>query len=92
MCGRLNIVGLELVELCRIHVDLIMLYKLLHKNIECNVCDSFTFNSVLNTRGYAQKLLKNRCRLDCRKYSFSFRVINVWNFLSNDMLSYSTVK
>ena len=29
---------------------------------------------------------------DCRKFSISFRVINVWNFLSNDIVSCRTVK
>ena len=53
-----DIVGLESVELRRIHVDLIILYKLLDKNIECNVCNVFTFNSVLNTRSHAYKLVK----------------------------------
>ena len=43
---RLNIVGLESVELRRIHANLIILYMLLHKNIECNVCNVFNFNSV----------------------------------------------
>ena len=83
---RLNIFGLESVELRRIHADLIILYKLLHKNIACNECNVFNFNSVLNTRGHAYKLVKNRCRLDCRKTSFSFRVINMWNFLYNDIV------
>ena len=89
---RLNIVGLESVELHRIHADLIILYKLLHRNIECNVCNVFTLNSVLKKRGHAYKLVKNRRRLDCRKYSFSFRIIKAWYFLSNDNVCCSTVK
>ena len=52
----------------------------------------FFFNSVLNTRCHAYKLVKNGCRLDCRKFSFSFRVINVWNCLSNDIVYCRTVK
>ena len=38
------------------------------------------------------KIVKNRCRLDCRIFSFSFRVNNVWNFLSNDIACYNTIK
>ena len=30
------------------------------------------------------KLVKEQCRLDMRKYSFSQRVINEWNKLPND--------
>ena len=61
---RLNIVGLKSVELRRIHADLIILYKLLYKNIECIVCNNLNFSSVLNTRGHAYKLVKNRFKLD----------------------------
>ena len=84
---RLNIVGLESVELhtCRFNN---FVYVLLLKNIECNV---FIFNSVLNTRGHVYKLVKNRYKLHCRKYSFYFTVINVWNFLSNDIVCCSPV-
>ena len=52
----------------------------------------FYFNSVLNTRGHANKLVKNKCGLDCRKFSFSFRVIYVWNFSSNNLVYCSIVK
>ena len=54
--------------------------------------NDFTFNSVSNTRGHAYKLIKNRCRLDCRKFSFSFRVTTIWNCLSNEIVCCRTVK
>ena len=37
-------------------------------------------------------LVKEQCRLDMRKYSFSQRVINEWNKLSNDCVNASSVK
>ena len=76
---RLNIIDLESAELRRILTGLIILYKLLHKNIDCNVCNIFSFNSLLNIRGHAYKLVKNRCRLGCSKFSLSFGVIIVRN-------------
>ena len=36
------------------------------------------------TRGHKDALVKEQCRLDMRKYSFSQRVINEWNKLPND--------
>ena len=36
-------------------------------------------------------LVKEQCRLDTRKYSFSQRVINEWNKLSNDCVNASSV-
>ena len=38
--------SLESVELRRIHTDLIILFEPLHKNIECNVGNILTFDSV----------------------------------------------
>ena len=34
---------------------------------------------------------KQQCRLDMRKYSFSYRVINEWNKLPNDCVNASSV-
>ena len=36
-------------------------------------------------------LVKEQCRLDMRKYSFSQRVINEWNKLPNDYVNASSV-
>ena len=43
------------------------------------------------TRGTKAALVKEQCRLDMRKYSFSQRVINEWNKLSNDCVNVSSV-
>ena len=36
------------------------------------------------TRGHEVTLVKDQCRLDIRKYSFSQRTINEWNKLPTD--------
>ena len=38
-----------------------------------------------------QSSVKEQCRLDMRKYSFSQMVINEWNKLSNDCVNASNV-
>ena len=43
------------------------------------------------TRGCKAALVKEQCRLDMRKYSFSHRVINEWNKLTNDCVEGSSV-
>ena len=43
------------------------------------------------TRGHEVTLLKDQCRLDVRKYSFSQRTINEWNKLSTDCVTASSV-
>ena len=37
------------------------------------------------------KLVKDQCRLDIRKHSFSQRTINEWNKLSTDCVTVSSV-
>ena len=43
------------------------------------------------TRGHKTALIKEQCRLDMIKYSFSQRVIKEWNKLSNDCVNASIV-
>jgi hypothetical protein len=43
------------------------------------------------TRGHDLKLFKTSCRLNCRKFSFSPRVIDVWNKLASSVVACSTV-
>ena len=43
------------------------------------------------TRGHKAALVKEQCRLDMRKYSFSQRVINEWNKLPNDCVNASSM-
>jgi hypothetical protein len=43
------------------------------------------------TTGHDLKLVKPGCRLDCRKYAFSNRILNVWNNLPLNVVACSTV-
>ena len=42
------------------------------------------------TTGHEVTLVKDQCRLDIRKYSFSQRTINEWNKLSTDCVNGSS--
>ena len=46
---------------------------------------------IAETRGHEVKLVKDQCRLDIRKHSFSQRTINEWNKLSTDCVTASSV-
>ena len=39
----------------------------------------FSLKKDSRTRGHKVTLVKDQCRLDIRKYSFSQRTINIWN-------------
>ena len=43
------------------------------------------------TRGNKYKLIKDSFRLDIRKYSFSARIVNIWNSLPNQVVDVNTV-
>ena len=44
----------------------------------------FSLKKDNSIRGHEVTLVKDQCRLDIRKYSFSQRTINEWNKLSTD--------
>ena len=59
------------------------------KNIVRNIVFSLKKDS--RTRGHDATLVKDQCRLDLRKYSFSQRTINDWNKLSTYCVNVSSV-
>ena len=69
----------------------IEVFKILngYENIDRNMFFSLTKDS--RTRGHEVKLVKDQCRLDIRKHSFSQRTINEWNKLSTDCVTASSV-
>ena len=60
-----------------------------YENIDRNVFFSLKKDS--RTRGHEVKLVKDQCRLDIRKHSFSQRTINEWNKKSTDCVTASSV-
>ena len=71
--------------------DQIEVFKILngYENIDRTILFSFKKNS--RTRGHEVTLVKDQCRLDIRKYSFSERTTNEWNKLSIDCVTASSV-
>jgi len=49
--------------------------------------DFFASRSTSITRGHNLKLFKPQCSLDVRKYSFEYRVIDIWNSLLSDIVN-----
>jgi len=44
-----------------------------------------------STCGHSLKLFKERCRLNCRKYSFSQRAVDDWNSLPSRVIDATSV-
>ena len=51
----------------------------------------FSLKKDSSARKHEVKLVKDHCRLDIRKYSFSHRTIDEWNKLSTDCVTASSV-
>ena len=65
-------------------------FKILHG---LDICDSrlfFTLDKGV-CRGHSLKLFKKRARLDLRKHSFSYRVVDDWNSLDNVTVTSQTL-
>ena len=84
---RLKLCNLELLELRRMHADLIMLYKILNGRICINLDNCICLSSgEHSTRGNRLKLHKFFVKLDIKKYFFSERTVNLWNALSDSIV------
>jgi len=80
--SRLHRLKVESLELRRLHSDLILTYKMLFGLTSISASDFFSFpNNIHNTRGHANKLFENHCRINVRQHFFAERVIKPWNSL-----------
>ena len=89
--SRLLQCGLTTLETRRLRGDQIEVFKIVngYEDVDRNMF--FKLKEGNRTRGHKAALVKEQCRLDMRKYSFSQRVINEWNKLPNDCVSASSV-
>ena len=88
---RLEALSLESLEIRRIKSDLLLTYKIVHKKIDLNFDDFFSFAPALGTRGHRMKLEIPRAHTDIIKNYFSFRVPKIWNFLPSEVIESSSI-
>ena len=88
---RLLQCGLTTLATRRLRVDQIEVFKIMngYEDIDRNMF--FKLKEGSRTRGHNAALVKEQCKLDMRKYSFSQRVINEWNKLPNNRVNASSV-
>lgn len=49
-------------------------------------------DTCIDTSGNEFKIFKPHCNLDVRKFSFSNRVVNLWNSLAEDIVGCNSVE
>ncbi len=89
---RLDSLQLPLLELRRLHIDLIWAYKIIHGLVDLDSADFFQF-STSQTRGHTKKLYpkKSYSWLSGRVNFFSSRIISLWNSLPDDVVTASSL-
>ena len=87
---RLQLTGLTTLETRRLRGDLIEIFKMLKGFDKVNVHSLFTFTTS-NTRGHDLKLYKGGVLTDIGKFSFPYRAISEWNFLTSDIIACNNV-
>ena len=83
-CARL---GIDRLELRRLHADLILCYKILHGLIALPWDRFFSITPHHSTRGHSYKLFLPESRIRCRQHFFAVRVVKIWNSLPDDVVS-----
>ena len=89
--NRLLQCGLTTLETWRLKGDQIEVFKIVNSYEDVARNMFFKLKEGSRTRGHKAALVKEHCRLDMRKYSFSQRVINKWNKLPNDCVNATSV-
>ena len=79
---RLRVLDLFSLDRRRLRGDLIEVYKIFNGMTDLKPEDLFTLSNNPALRGHPLKLAKPRARLNLRAASFSHRVVNNWNELS----------
>ena len=86
---RLKILGLESLELRRLHSDLITVYKILNNLIDIDFADFFEIkNTDYNLRHHRLSLKKPiAAKTSILQNSFKYRVVDTWNSLPENLVT-----
>ena len=82
---RLRVLKLPSLQYRRLRGDLIQVYKMLNKNKSYEYF--LKLNTDSRTRCHNYKLYKSSCRVDIRKFTFSRRVVDIWNSLDTETVN-----
>ena len=83
---RLRKLNLTTLIYRRHRTDILQVFRIIHQIDKISFNDFFTYNQS-NTRGHGYQLSKPRAETRLRQNTFSHRVINVWNSLSEEVVN-----
>jgi hypothetical protein len=88
---RLKRLGLPTLIYRRKRADIIEVFKIIKGFTKINPTDLFDFNIRDGSRGHSFKLNKPRAICRLRQHSFSHRIVNIWNSLSEEVVAAETI-
>jgi hypothetical protein len=88
---RLEYLKLPTLTYRRIRGDMIEVYKILTNKYDNNVTLNLSLSNCTYTRGNALKLTTVRPNLDLKKYTFTVRIVSVWNSLPDSVIKSDTI-
>ncbi|XP_057310035.1 uncharacterized protein LOC130648032 [Hydractinia symbiolongicarpus] len=88
---RLRLLKLPSLFYRRYRADMIETFKITNNVYDEAVTENLLLPKLSNTRGHDKALFKRSCNLDLRKFSFTNRVVTLWNSLPEDTVSCNTV-
>ena len=88
---RLRKLKLPTLTYRRLRGDMIEVFKIMSGKYDPEVSDLFAKSTTQATRGHGYKLFKKRPKLDVRKFSFCYRVVDIWNRLPDSVVTANTV-
>ena len=70
----------------RLRGDMIEVYKILNGKYDAQIVPKLALSENVNTRGNSFKLKTDRPKYDLRKFSSAYRIVNLWNALSDSIV------
>ena len=88
---RLIRLKLPTLKFRRMRGDMIDVFKILTGRYDSDVSPVIPKCEYLRTRGNSMKLKTIRARYDLRKFSFTVRIVNIWNSLPDSVISADSI-
>jgi len=92
---RLVKLNIDSLELSRLRLDLIYVYKIMFGLVAADMSNYFSLQSTnnynLTRHGNPYKLSVNYCRINVRKNFFCERIIKVWNSLPPSIVNFESL-
>ncbi len=88
--NRLRFLKMSSLQLRRLHLDLVFLYKMQHGLLNINT-EKYFEPKIERTRGNSLALVPKRFRKNFKRFSFSRRAVNIWNSLPDNIVLATTV-